>query len=409
MIKSFFIMVALAMGVTLMLLVSLKHTKGDFDVYYQASHHYLNKAPVYLPHGGIEEFKYSPLFALLFLPFVLMPLGVSIYLWTFINIIILYAIVGVFYKLNLINFSSFKDFLIMMCLLALSGRYIFADIKLGQVNLLLVLLMALVMYFEIKGKDFWAALFLSASLMIKFFPLLFVFYFIIRKRFKLLLYTGLMICFFLILPSVYTGFSLNMRYMHDWFKLLQSTPPILLYSVKNYSILSFFSWFFIARHQNYYIFDYDLIKLGLTPQVYYAWALSCFVILMAYFYDVFLVKARNEGLVYLDYSCLFICALLFNPLAYLNALTFLIVPYFFILRSLFYSGLKERFSFLSLVFLLISFLLTMLDNRFFFRDIHLFYSVLELRPLMWAILFAYLSLLFAKVSMIKSAQSPSLS
>ena len=316
------ILFVLILTVSLILSVSPKQTQGDFDVYYASSQNYLAKAPVYIPHNGIEEFKYSPLFALVFSPLTMLKKLLALYIWNILNIFSLYLIFYFFYRLKQMSFSRPRDLLIIVCLFALTGRFIFSDIKLGQINIFLCCLMVLTMYLEINKKYFWASVILALSLMIKFFPLLFLVYFCLRRRFKLAGYTLLMIVFFLLLPSIYTGFSLNLRYLHDWFILLKSTPSHLLYSVRNNSFLSFYSWFFIARHDIYYAFDYNLIKKALTPEVYYFWGISCFVFFSAFFHDTFFVKDKGTKIVFLDYSCLFVCALLFNPLAYLNAVSY---------------------------------------------------------------------------------------
>jgi hypothetical protein len=393
-----YIIAALVIVMTLGLIssVSLKHTSGDFDVYYKASQNYLARAPLYNSNQGIEEFKYLPLFALVFSPLVMLKTLPALYLWSILNIFLLYFMFFLLYKLKQISFISVKDLLLIICLLALTGRYIVANIKIGQVNILLCFLMVLTMYFEINKKYFWAAVVLAFSLMMKFFPLLFLIYFILRRRFKIVFYTLVVILIFLLLPGIYSGFGLNLSYLRDWFILLKSTPANLLYSVKNYSFLSFFSWFFIARHEPYAIFNYRFITRGLTPEVYYAWLVSCFVFFSAFFYDTFFVKDKDIKIMYLDYSCLFTCGLLFNPVAYLNALVFLIIPYFFILRFLFYSESQKICVLVSGFFILLSFILCLIYNKAFARDIQQFYVILEYRPLMWTIILVYLSLWLIK-------------
>jgi len=391
--------------VSLILPISSKQTQGDFDVYYTSSQNYLAKAPVYIPHDGIEEFKYSPLFALVFSPLTMLTKILALYIWNILNIFWLYLIFYLLYRLKQMSFSKPQDLLIIVCLFALTGRFIFINIKLGQINIFLCCLMVLTMYLEINKKYFWASVTLAFSLMIKFFPLLFLVYFVLRRRFKLVGLTLLMIVFFLLLPSIYSGFDLNLRYLHDWFILLKSSPSHLFYSVKNNSLLSFYSWFFIARHDIYYAFDYNLIKKALTPEVYYFWAVSCFVFFISFFCDTLFVKHKAIKIVFLDYSCLFVCGLLFNPLAYLNALVFLIVPYFFILRYLFYSEISRKYVFICVFLIFFSFISMIVDNHIFFKDLHQYCFFLEYKPLMWTIILVYLSLCLAKYSL-KSRNSP---
>ncbi len=379
--------------------ISSKRTAGDFDVYYASSQCYLAKAPVYTAHNGINEFKYSPLFALVFSPLTMLNKTAALYVWSVLNILSLYLIFHLFYKLKQMSFSGPRDLLLIICLFALTGRFIFNDIKLGQVNILLCYLMVLTMYLEINKRYFWAAVTLALSLMVKFFPLLFLVYFILRRRFELAAFTVLMAVFFLLLPSVYSGFDLNLKYLHDWLVLLKSSPSHLLCSVKNNSLISFYAWFFIARHDIYRVIDYNMITKPLTPEIYYFWGTSCFVFFSAFFYDTFFVKNKEIKTVFLEYSCLFVCGLLFNPLAYLNALVFLIVPYFFILRYLFYAQMdRARFVIISLL-TFFGFIFNIVDQRLFFNDIERFYVLVQAKPLMWTMILLYLSLWMAKFSL----------
>ncbi|MEI7998498.1 MAG: hypothetical protein WCH62_03215, partial [Candidatus Omnitrophota bacterium] len=154
------------------------------------------------------------------------------------------------------------------------------------------------------------------------------------------------------------------------------------------------------RHEGYGVFSYECITKVLTAIVYYSWALSCFAFFSVFFFDTFFVKDKDVKITYLDYSCLFVCGLLFNPLAYLNALIFLIVPYFFILRYLFYSQMSRIIVFVIGLFIFLTFILCIVDNKIFFKDINQFYTFLEYKPLMWCIILVYLSLWLAKISII---------
>lgn len=390
---------AVILAIGLVFSVSPDHTLGDFGVYYTAGKNYLAKAPMYIPSNGVEEFKYSPFFALVFSAFIALPQTSALYIWIIINILLLYSIFYFLHRLKLISFASGKGLVIIFLLLALTGRYIFASIKIGQVNVLLIFLLVLTMYFEVKKKYFWAAVFLAFSLMVKLFPLLFLVYFVLRRKFKIAGYTILLAAIFLLLPAIYSGFGQNLKYIQEWAALLKSTPATMYYAVKNYSLLAFFSWFFIVRHENMFILNYRYITKGLTPQVYYAWAISCFVLFVLFFYDSFFRKHKDQESVYLDYAGLFVCCLLFNPLAYLNLLVLLVVPYFFILRYLFFSGSGKIWITVIGTLTVISFILSMAYNKVFFADIEQFYLFLKYRLPMWMLILVYLNLWLIKLSL----------
>ncbi len=373
------------------------HTSGDFDVYYQAGQNYLAGAPLYNPHKGIEEFKYLPIFALAFSPLALMGKTQALYLWGILNIFLLYFMFYFLYKLKQISFNRLQDFFIIFCLFAVTGRYIFADIKVGQVNIVICFLLVLAMYFEINKRYFWAALPLALSLTIKLFPLLFLVYFVLRRRFRAAGYTILMTGIFLLLPGIYSGFGLNFRYLQEWLGLLESTPATMLYSVKNYSLLAFFSWFFVSSHLSHFVFGYFSLTAGLTPEVYYAWAASCLFLFSLFFRGSFFKKDIDRDTACLDYACLFICALLFNPLTHLNTLVLLIIPYLFILRPLFYPGLARKWRVTIGALVVLSFITTMAYNKVFFSDIKQFYASLVYRFPLWTILLVYFSLWLLKL------------
>ena len=377
--------------------VCLKRTSGDFDIYYQAGKNYLERQPVYIPHdGGIEEFKYSPFFSLVFSPFAMLPKTTALYCWSILNIFLLYLIFYFLFRLGLMLFKRASDFWLLFLLFALAGRYIFINIKIGQVNIALCFLLTLVMYFQIRNKDFWAGFFLALSLMIKLFPAIFLVYFVLRKRFKIIYFTALMCVVFLFIPSFYSGFGLELRYIREWFDLLRSTPPGIIYSVKNSSLLSYFSWLFVVQHQGVPTLDFQFISRDLPKIVYYFWMAGCLTLFTVFFRDSFLKKDMDSEQQYMDYSCLLVCGLLFNPLAYLNALVILIIPYFFILRYAIYFAKSRRFSVMLWALIIGAFIVTMLNNKVFFSDVNDFYRVLEYKLPMWTMILVYFSLLLVK-------------
>ncbi|MGE5279286.1 MAG: glycosyltransferase family 87 protein, partial [Deltaproteobacteria bacterium] len=350
--------------------ISPGHTRGDFDVYYDAGRHYLAGAPLYVPHGGLEEFKYLPLFALVFSPLSLLEKVPALYCWGLFNILLLYGMFFLLCGMKPVSLRDGKSLLFLACLFALTGRYIIADLRIGQANILLCFLMFLTMDLEIRGRSFAAAVVLAFSLTIKLFPLLFLFYFIITRRFKAAGATLAMAAVFLLLPAVHSGFGRNLDYLREWFLLLRSSPPAIFSSVKNFSLFSFFSRLFLFGH--------DPATHPVSPAVYAAWALSCLAFLGVFFGGTVLRRHDGPEVKYADYACLFVCALLFNPLAYLNAFVLLIVPYFFLLHFIFFSKPEKGVASIVATVLFLGFLVMAAYNHPLWRD-----RLLEYKPLMW--------------------------
>ena len=86
--------------ITFFLIISISPDRicGDFDVYYHASQNYLAKIPVYTSHNGIEEFKYLPLFALVFSPFAMLKEVPALYAWNVLNIALVYFLFYLLFK-----------------------------------------------------------------------------------------------------------------------------------------------------------------------------------------------------------------------------------------------------------------------------------------------------------------------
>lgn len=83
--------------------------------------------------------------------------------------------------------------------------------NLGQVNVFILLLCTLTLYFFINEKDLYAGIFLSMAIVIKITPIFLLFYFIFKREFRLCVYTALGILFFLFIPSVSLGLGGNIE------------------------------------------------------------------------------------------------------------------------------------------------------------------------------------------------------
>lgn|SRR3989338_1365451 len=363
---------------------------GDFDIYYAASQNFLDLKPIYIFHGGSEEFKYSPLFAFLFSPLTWLLKTVALYVWN--------GLCGIFFILTLYLLFSiknlslkevqWKEFLLMLLLTAFVARYLIYHIKIGQVNILIGFLLMLMTYCFLKKRhDFLVAMPLAASLMIKLFPLLFVAYFFLRGRFKIVFYALLCIGGFLLLPLLYTGIDQCFQYTREWVQLLRQTPATMIYSPKNNSLLSFYSWLFIVRHEPYAIFEYFDIKTTISLTTYLSWIGTC----LGLFSVWFLNKRRLD----IDMAGLFILAVIFNPLAYKELFYLQIVPYFFALYFIFYEKVSKVWKYLVSFGVGISFLVSNSIKSAYLPDAIL-WKFLEYRPLLWGALLLFLSLLFIK-------------
>lgn len=211
----------------------------DFENFY--------KEGVYLKQGldpykrEIRPCTYPPTTLSVFSTFQNIPFLLAQNLWFWLSVICLILSVILFAK----NTTEF--------LLFLGASLIFFPTKFtlssGQINLFVLLFVCLNYYFWRKKKEVWSGIFLGVALMLKLTPLFLVLFFIINKKFKLLLSTllsgvvGLLISIIVlgkekviyyftnVLPTLGIGFGNGYYYNQSFTGLIArfSLPSIIFY------------------------------------------------------------------------------------------------------------------------------------------------------------------------------------
>ncbi len=192
----------------------------DFDVLYRAGGRIVSGQPVFQPaRDGFYSYKYSPTAALYFIPFSLFPLAVSgVLYWLFTSALVL---TGFYLSLSLVfpGFRSADPGRLALLLLAaglIMGIHIWAELTLGQVNHLLLVMYIAMAWLFVRGRAAPLSLLWALSLFIKPFGLIFVPYFVLRKRFRELAwlagFTGLLF----VLPALFYGGAF-LGWQHAWY------------------------------------------------------------------------------------------------------------------------------------------------------------------------------------------------
>jgi hypothetical protein len=221
-ISAIFFAVLAVLFITFVFLPSVKKINTDFPNYYVSANMYLDgkdlKAAynnvsfnrellLYGIEGQIVSFiPYPPLTALLMTPLArLEPLTAKLY-WNIFNLLLL--ALSIFLLKKLVSLSYFAvGIIFFLSAYALANNFLF-----GQAYMLVLLFLILFIYFMIKGQAVPAALFLSLSIVLKFYTVFFVFLFIFKKEYRLLLYTIIFTALLYIPAVLLTGFELNYFY-----------------------------------------------------------------------------------------------------------------------------------------------------------------------------------------------------
>ena len=319
----------------------------DFRVYYKAGQDLIKGKNIYYREKeSITPFKYSPFFALVFAPLSLLPIKASAAVFFALNYISIIFFFRLSYHLvrHSIIFRTFSDrevclvyFLVIFCTI----RHIFLVLDSGQVNIIMCALVLAGLSCVNRGKDVLAGAFLAASILIKYTPAVFLPYFILRQRSKVVFWTVLSIILFLMLPALVVGAQKEMFYLLSWFPSIISTSLdkfSYIYS-RNQSIFSAFIRFLSPTECNVQFFS-----LSFDQALFYGRMAGLFIYLF-----VLLPGISKERDRVIDFSLLLICLSLFNPNGWDLNFVSLLLPIMLLVQYLVSVRGRDLFILVSLI------------------------------------------------------------
>lgn len=332
---------------------------GDFNCFYITGQRMLAHQDIYvLRDQETAEFRYTPVFALLMSGLALLSQSAADTVWFSVNFI-LCILMFVLLKRMLVREAvlSYRD-IFLLYLLGLLGtfRFILHNLDSGQSNILMLASMIAGLYYASKKRELLGAAFFAFSIMIKYTPIIFLPYFILKRKFKL---TGAIICFmvvYFLLPGVFIGMKSNLQYVKDWVPFLtQSTilDETTILDSRNQSLLSLCQRSFTLGCKKYWVdspaMPFESFNLN------QAQIKLIFIFLAVILYGLSVLKYRKKNdkkdtpfCCYVDYGLLSICVVLFNLNAWKPTFIFLLFAYMVICYYLIKTGFKEKL----LIFLL---------------------------------------------------------
>lgn len=170
----------------------------------------------YYPMGKtIFEFKqlapgyyYTSFFAILIAPICKLEIQDAIFVWSIMQIgwFVLLFYIGKY----LIQFPY--QFSVLYIFILLTSYPILNNFKWGQVSILLTVLILLSFAAAQKGKDLTSSSLLALAVAIKYYPIIFLLYFVFQKKYKLCVaFFICLIFFYFLIPVIFIGYE-------NWFK-----------------------------------------------------------------------------------------------------------------------------------------------------------------------------------------------
>lgn len=178
---------------------------SDFMVYYTAAERMVDGINLYRHAEDLHYvFKYSPVSALYFIPFIFLPpLAAKIIYWLALTsgIVWSFSYTSRFAPASA-NHEKQRQNIILIATILFAVHFL-RELHLGQVNHLLMISYLLMLYAYHRGKDWLTALVWSAGLFLKPFGLIFLPYFFLRDSWRTLLYFILFTILIFLLPFIF--------------------------------------------------------------------------------------------------------------------------------------------------------------------------------------------------------------
>lgn len=203
-------------------LVKLAMGDGDFKVFLEAAKLVKSGEDPYQKWIFIKEghsclYFYSPLFALLLIPFSYLPNIIPNLLWLLFNSWCIYRIAKLlvhYIDTEILSTRQLQWILALTVLLNL--RFILYNFTLIQVTLFLVWGMLESLRLFREGKIWYGGMLLALVINIKILPIVLLPYLIYRKEFKGAGITLFFLCIYFLLPAIFVGRDFNKTLHLSW-------------------------------------------------------------------------------------------------------------------------------------------------------------------------------------------------
>lgn len=190
----------------------------DFPVYYAAGQSLVGgRTDVYAPDfalGRVMDYRYPPFYLLAFWPLWLLPYKVAAYLWYLCSVGEIALCVFFIRRVVPIPKRERRLWLIVFFLVA---PYFVIVLHYGNAHLLAVSLMFAAFYFAHIEKPALAGLWLALSISIKLTPAFFLPYFALKRKWRMLVATAILLIVINLTPALYFGFAKNNALLNEWF------------------------------------------------------------------------------------------------------------------------------------------------------------------------------------------------
>jgi hypothetical protein len=223
--------------------IRIRGDMADFRVNYQAGARLASGESLYRIEDGHFMFKYLPFSALVYLPLSYLPLEIAKVTWYAALVVGAITLFSLSWKLA--PGAAGEGRLAYLFPPLILAKFFLREMKLGQINILVTLVLVGMAYFLIASSEKApdakrAGLLWGLATALKPYAAIFLPYFIVTKRWTALFIGCVTIVLALLVPTIFYGLAGNLALLRDWGSTLSQSTPGLFLSNDNISIVAFF-------------------------------------------------------------------------------------------------------------------------------------------------------------------------
>lgn len=174
-------------------------------------------------------YVYPPLFAFLFIPLTFLPVEVVIPFWVLASVVLLGWSMAAFYggMMDKPFFSIPQKTRWTVCFLTvlLTARFILFHLRSGQSDIFLLALVVLGLVLLSRNHEFRSGIAIGLSIVIKIVSIPFVFWFLARRRPKVIAALVLGCLIGIGLPALVVGVEKDLYYHRQWLRVVMANAP----------------------------------------------------------------------------------------------------------------------------------------------------------------------------------------
>jgi hypothetical protein len=218
-----FILISLVLFIAIISLemINKRFWLSDFKVYYTAALSYLEGGKVYGVAFGLDTgfYKYSPFILLTFIPATFFSFETAsiihfivIAFCSVASILLIQEIISRTFFKGIKKNTNILFFIALVCFLS----HLVRELHLGNVNMIIVFLLSLGIFYTITARPVAAGIFIALAVLIKPYLLVLALPLLLHKKIKTILSLGAALLFSCFLCFVFFGFSTSVQLSSEW-------------------------------------------------------------------------------------------------------------------------------------------------------------------------------------------------